>query len=138
MSVPYKIVKITSPLSIENTGKYYAKFKSRGEIDLRSLAKRISRISTLSVPDTIAVLEALIEIIPSYLLDGYIVKLGDFGSFAPTLSSEGTSGEKDFSVRMIKKISMLFKAGKYMKKQLQDAKFEKVITKRHNESISNE
>ena len=126
MPIPYKLVKITSPLSKENTQKYYAKVKTRGEIDLRNLAKKIVNISTLSTADIVAVLESLLQVIPEELLSGYIVKLGDFGSFAPSVKSEGSNTVKEFTNKMIKETTMLFKPGKYIKNKLKEAKYEKI------------
>ena len=126
MSIPYKLVKITSPLSKKNTQKYYAKVKTRGEMDLRNLAEKIASTSTLSTVDVVAVLESLLQVIPDELLSGYIVNLGDFGSFAPSVKSNGSNTEKEFTNRMIKKTTILFKPGKYIKNKLKHAKYEKI------------
>ena len=126
MPIPYKPFKITSPLSKENTQKYYAKVITHGEIDLRNLAEKITSISTLSTVDIVAVLESLLKVIPEELLSGYIVKLGDLGSFAPSVKSEGSKTEKEFTSKMIKETTILFKPGKYIKKRLKQAKYEKI------------
>ena len=126
MHIPYKTFKITSPLSKEKTGKYYARFKSRGEVDLRNIAGMISDMSTISTPDMIAVIESIIELIPKLALDGYIVKLGDFGSFSISLKSEGVENEKDFTAGKIKKASLNYNPAIYIKKKLKNAKYKKI------------
>ena len=126
MAIPYFSYKITSPLSLEKTGKYHARVKTRGEVGLRDLAERISQISSLSIPDTVGVLEAFIQVIPEALLDGYRIKLGDFGIFTTTLSSEGAESPTSFKTSMIKKTNILFKPGKYIMKKIKNAKYEKV------------
>jgi len=47
------------------------------------------RLYTLSDNDVLAVLNDLIKAITRHLTEGEIVKLGDFGNFQITLSSEG-------------------------------------------------
>ena len=125
MPIPYISYKITSPLSREKTGKYHARVKTRGEITLRDLAEKISQISSLSVPDTVGVLEAFIQIIPEALLDGYMVKLGDFGTFTTTVNSDGADSAASFKNNQIKKTNILFKPGKYIMKKFKNAKYEK-------------
>jgi len=85
---------------------------SDGEATLRQLAKRIAEIFTVSSIDTLAVLESLLTVIPSYLLDGKIVRLGDFGSFRLTVSSEGADTEGNFSKDLIKSANLNFRPGK--------------------------
>ncbi len=126
MAIPYIIYKITSPLSREKTGKYHARVKTRGEITLRDLAERISQIFSLSVPDTVGVLEAFIQIIPEALLNGYMIKLGDFGTYTSTISSNGAESPVSFKSNMIKKTNIIFKPGKYIMKKIKNARYEKV------------
>jgi len=46
------------------------------------LSKRITQMCTVTGPDTMAVLESMLEIIPEELAEGNIVEPGDFGSFS--------------------------------------------------------
>ena len=126
MAIPFIPIRITSPLSREKTGKYYARVKTRGEIDLREFADKIADISTLSVPDTVAVLEALVQQIPEMLLDGYRVKLGDLGVFTTSFKSDGAETSEDCKKGLIRRTDLLFKPSKYLKKKMRAAEFERV------------
>ena len=86
--------------------KFYAVAKSDGEVTLRQLADQIADISTVSSIDTLVVLESLLKVIPNHLLNGRIVRLGDFGSFRLTLASEGADTAGHFSKNMIKKVNL--------------------------------
>ncbi|RPH92827.1 MAG: DNA-binding protein, partial [Calditrichaeota bacterium] len=82
--------------------KFYASATNRAEVSLRTLAKEIKEISTVSVPDTTAVIEALLQIIPRHLGAGAVVRLGEFGSFSVNVCSEGAASEDEFSSGLIK------------------------------------
>ena len=103
--------------------KYYAFPKSSGIVELRELAKRISRESTVSTMDTMAVLEGLLQVIPDMLLDGNIVKLGDFGTFRLGISSSGVENPDEFNVSKIRRTNLLFRAGKVFQDRLKNVKF---------------
>jgi predicted histone-like DNA-binding protein len=75
-------VQKVNPSKPTDPKKYYASLVTRGDVSLRKLAKEITEISTVSPPDVMAVIEALLQIIPRHLIQGEIVRLGDFGSFS--------------------------------------------------------
>ncbi len=122
----YRLNQRVNPRSPEEIRKYYAFPKASGVVDVRALAKRISRESTISTMDTAAVLEGLLQVIPDLLLEGNIVKLGDFGTFRLSLSSEGVENPDEFNASLIKKTNLLFRPGSEFKSQLKNVKYTKV------------
>jgi predicted histone-like DNA-binding protein len=125
MAVQYSIIQKIKPGDPSAPRKFYATTKSSGEVKLRELADRISEISTVSSIDTLAVLESLIKVIPSQLLAGRIVRLGDFGTFRLSLSSEGTDTEEEFSKNNIKSVKLIFRPGKIISTELKMVEFQK-------------
>ena len=95
------------------------------KVILRALAREIAEISTVSVVDTMAVIESLVQLIPRHIMEGDTVRLGDFGSFSVRLSSRGAASEEAFSVSHIEDVKVGFRPGKELKKALNDATFEK-------------
>ena len=81
MPTKYNVISRRNPLDPQAPHKFYPSVVSGGRITLRQLARQISEISTVSTVDTMAVLEALLTIIPREIADGNIVELGEFGSF---------------------------------------------------------
>jgi len=112
MAVNFKPVPKRNPSKPEEAPKFYAQVVSTGDLTLRQLAKEVSAISTISTADTMAVIEAFLEVVPKALADGKIVRLGDFGSFSLAVSSEGAADEKALSRNQIKKVSVRFRPGK--------------------------
>ncbi len=77
--------------------------KNTDDVNIRKPLTIIAEISTVSEIDTAAVIEAMIIKVPERIVNGEIVRLGDFGSFYVTLKSEGADSENAFSPNMIKK-----------------------------------
>jgi predicted histone-like DNA-binding protein len=112
MSVNYKPVPKRNPAKQGDAPKFYAQVVTSGDMSIRQLAKQVSAISTISTADTMAVIEAFLEVIPQALSDGKIVRLGDFGSFSLQVSSEGSVDAPAVSKNQIKKVSVKFRPGK--------------------------
>jgi len=125
MSVNYKPVPKKNPSQQTEPAKFYAQVVSSGDMTLRQLAKQISAISTVSTADTMAVIEAFLEVVPQALADGKIVRLGDFGSFNLTASSTGAADAAALSSTAINKVSVKFRPGKEFTKVIDTIEFTK-------------
>ena len=99
--------------------------KSSGKTTLRQLAQKIANISTVSSIDVIAVLEALLQVVPEELAEGNIVQLGELGNFSIRIKGEGAPTEEEFNSSMITKAFMRFTPGKIVKNTLTTLDYEK-------------
>ncbi|PKP49780.1 MAG: DNA-binding protein [Bacteroidetes bacterium HGW-Bacteroidetes-11] len=111
MSVQYVIIERGNPLNMASPKKFYAMAKSTGVVSLKQLSKDISARSTVNSSDTLAVLDSLVQQLTKELEEGRIVRLGDFGSFQLSLSSEGADTADKFNSSMVKKSKILFRPG---------------------------
>jgi len=125
MPVKYAVIERPKPGDPNAPKKFYAIAVSDGEVTLRQLADQIANISTVSPIDTLAVLESLLQVIPDHLLNGRIVRLGDFGSFRLTLESNGADSADAFNKSFIKRVRLNFRAGKEIRSALKTADYEK-------------
>jgi predicted histone-like DNA-binding protein len=126
MTVKYTAVARRKPGDPPEASKYYPNVKSSGRVTLRQLAQSIADISTVSTVDTVAVLEALLKVIPRELANGNIVQLGDFGSFSLRVRGEGAATPEEVTARHITKILATFRPGKLFKATLDNIDFEKM------------
>jgi len=124
--INFKIVNKVNPQDVTAVQKFYAVKQSQETLTLRDFGKRISRESTVSMMDTMAVLEGLLQIIPDEISNGKIIKLGDFGTFRTTLSVEGTATEEEFSAANIKKLNVRFRPAHEFVKLLANVEYSKV------------
>lgn len=126
MPVKYNIVERKNPLKQSAPSKFYASAKADGEINLKAIAKEISAGSTtVSDTDVLAVLNDLIKIFIHHLGAGEIVKLGDFGNFQITISSEGAETAEQVTSANIKNSKITFRPGVDLRDMLKTTKYEK-------------
>lgn len=105
--------------------RYTAQWKSRGEMNIRDIAEELSHASTLTPPDVAAMMEGLIHVLGHSLAHGYLVKLGDFGSFSLSLDAEAQPLEKDVDAATINGCRVNFRPGKALKKIINDVSYSK-------------
>jgi predicted histone-like DNA-binding protein len=125
MAVKYTVSERGNPLNPSQPKKWYANAKSTGDITLRALGKEIAARSTVSAADTQAVLVALTEVLTEHLAEGKIVRLGDFGAFQVSVSSEGAETEAKFNASLIKGNKVVFRPGTDLKEMQNNLKYEK-------------
>lgn len=125
MPARYNVVARPNPQDDTAPPKYYPSFASSGRLTLRQLAQRIAQISTVSSVDTMAVLEALLTIIPEEIADGNIVELGDLGTFRLSIRTKGAETAEEVTSHNITQVRPLFSPGKQFKQQLQAVTFVK-------------
>jgi len=126
MSIKFNVVERANPRDLQAPKKFYPSIQSSGRMSLRQLSQRISQMCTVSSPDTMAVLESLLTIIPQELADGNIVELGDFGNFWLRSSSEGAEEMGKVSASQVTSLMPRFNPGKEFKKALSAADFVKI------------
>ncbi len=125
MTVKYNVVERGNPSTPAAPKKHYPSIRSSGRMTLRQLATRIADISTVSSTDTMAVLEALLSIIPQELSEGNIIELGAFGRFWLRSRSAGADAPEDVRSGQFKTVLPRFNPGKEFKKVLGSIDFEK-------------
>lgn len=126
MTIKFNIVERSRPGDSAAPKKYYPSIQSTGRVSMRQLAERASDMSTLSTPDMMAAIEALLSIIPDELAQGNIVELGDFGNFWLRFSAEGAEDRKRVRGDQITTLIPRFMPGKRFKHALEAVKFEKL------------
>lgn len=126
MPIKFNIIQKANPSKPNEPKKFYATAKADGEVTFRNLSKEIANGSTtVSDTDVLAVLNDLTKILAKHLAEGKIVRLGDFGSFQVSISSEGAEEENKVTAASIKSSKITFRPGIDLKEMLATAKYEK-------------
>ena len=125
MSVKYNVIEKGNPVDPAAPKKFYASSVADGEITLRNLSKEIAQTSSVSESDVHATLIDLAKMLSKHLADGRIVRLGDFGSFQISLSSEGADATNKVNASLIKGSKILFRPGLDLRDTLATLKYEK-------------
>ena len=124
--IKYKLKEQVNPMDITAPNKYVPVKLKQETLTLRDFAKRISRESTVSSMDAMAVLEGLLQIIPDEILNGKIIKLGDFGTFRSTISAVAVDAPEDFTTTKIKSLNVRFRPAKEFQKQITNIDYQLV------------
>ena len=125
MSILINTIQKTNPQKPKEPAKYYAVAQSRGEVNFRDMAKEIAEITTVSVPDAVAVLESLVMIIPRHIEKGEIVRLGELGSLRITINSEASVTPEEVNASKVKKANYRFSPGGELQQTLKVLKYSK-------------
>lgn len=125
MAIKFNVHEIGNPVDPAAPKKFYARPVHSGEIDLEALATDISHSSSINEPDVYAVLRALVREVPRNISRGYIVRLGQLGSFRLAARSTGSERAEDVSSANIVHPRLYFHAGKRVKAMLEEIEFKK-------------
>lgn len=103
----YKIVIRKNPSTREK--KYHAQLIPVTPVYIEQLAEAISAKCTVTRADVKAVLAALEEQIVQNLQSGNSVRLGDLGSFHPTISTKSANSFEEFTPQNIQRVNVRFR-----------------------------
>ena len=116
MAIKYRIVEQQNALT--KTLQYFARVEPVEPLDLDDIAEGIEKTSTVSSADIKAVLDALQFEVIRALRAGNSVRLGDLGSFRPTLSSRAALSREAFTAANIKGVRVKFTPSARMESEL--------------------
>ena len=81
----------------EKFGVYYPQAVVVGKpIDTKEVAKRLAKISTVSLADVLAVLAEMPGVLSDFMSQGKSVRLDGLGTFRYTLDTDGVENREDF------------------------------------------
>jgi putative DNA-binding protein len=104
--IRYKIVSRKNPST--KAEKFHPALVPPAPIDSQKIIDRIEKKCTLASSDIKAVVDALeVELIDA-LRDGNAVRLGDLGSFRPSLRSKGVEKKEDVNASQITRMHVVF------------------------------
>ena len=104
--IRYKIVSRKNPST--KAEKFHPALVPPAPIDSQKIIDRIEKKGTLASSDIKAVVDALeVELIDA-LRDGNAVRLGDLGSFRPSLRSKGVEKKEDVNASQITRMHVVF------------------------------
>ena len=94
----------------EKFGVYYPQAVTVGKpVDTKEVAKRLAKISTVSLADVLAVLAEMPGVLADFMAQGKSVKLEGLGTFRLTLNTDGVENEADFDFqKQVKAVRVQF------------------------------
>ena len=104
--------------NIKGTTAYYAQIAPITPLNLEDICTNITEVCTVTRHDVKCVLSALQAEIVKACQNGQSVRLGDLGSFRPTISGSGAVDHKDVKASMIQRVRCRFFPGALIHKRL--------------------
>ena len=88
--------------------KWYAQMAKTDAVGLDDVVGEIEKMSTVSSADVKAVLDCLEYVVRTHLQNSQSVRLGDLGSFRPTVSSSGFATKGEVTAAGVTRIRVRF------------------------------
>lgn len=146
MPIPYKVIAMLNPRDKDASKKHYARAISLGQENLSTMAKEISADCTVNEEDCLVVLDGIRNQIINGLKAGQIVRIDGFGTFRPTivsngkkcpLASEYVADKSKFNpTTAIAGSKIIFTPAKELKNAITVAAVEKYVPVEENPSIA--
>lgn len=119
----YKVVGIQNPQDKTAPLKYYGKPVSSGKVNIEQVANRISKESTLSRHDILAVLSAFNDALVEYLEQGLTIDFERLGTFKLTFRSKASDTPEAVTPAKFYGHRPSFVAKRSIKEQLKNISF---------------
>ncbi len=113
----YKVARRNVPDGSGRADKYYAVSVTAGRSTMDMIVSKIEDRCTVTRPDILAVIAALIDDIKDRLQSGQIVELGELGNMQLTVHNRGGAlSEAEWTSDLIKKANIVFRPSAAMKR----------------------
>ena len=129
--IQYSVAMMPNPMKPDEAKKAYANLQLTGIVDINELAEHITEHNSVFSKGTIVgILTELAVCMRELILQGYKIELGEIGTFAPSISSQGAKTRDEFSATNIKTMGINFNDGKAFENLRRDAEFERTTTRK--------
>lgn len=123
----FKFVRRVNPVKRSDPAKWYAIPAGRKMLEADEVAGAATLNTTISKGEMKASFEALSEVAPGMLDQGFTIKLGDLGHIALSFGSTGVDNIADFdAATMIKNPKIIFTPSKKLKEAIKQASYRNV------------
>lgn len=112
-----------NPLRPEEEKRWFLYSKSQGTLTEKQVARKIAMRTALNQKEAEMALYLFREVLLESLLNGYTVKMSDWGTFYTTISSEGSDTKEEASISKVKRVKLHFRYNKAFEQELQVADF---------------
>jgi predicted histone-like DNA-binding protein len=123
MALLFNRIEKGNPSNPSAPNMWYPVLKSVKMVKEKEVAQKLADETTLNPKEAEMAISQLLKVVTELLLEGHTVQLGSLGSFRATLSSEGSTTEKEVTVNKIKKVNVRFTESEELKMAMKKATF---------------
>lgn len=125
MAILIKSALRKNPQDKDAAAKYYPTVVLSQEMTQKQIVEQIADRCTLTGSDIKAVLDALMTVIKRGLANGSPIRLGDLGSFRPSISGKGIEDASKFGAGTVKKARVIYVPSAEIKEAVKQYSFSK-------------
>ena len=123
IAILIRAIQRANPRDKDAPKKWYAVQNSTGLVPETKVAELISDETTLNPSEALMSIRQLRKVIQRLMADGHSVKLGDWGTFSPSLNSRGKDKKEDLKATDINAVNINFQPGEELKAAMQKVEF---------------
>lgn len=116
--INYIIREGKNTMNAERTPLFYKQITHVQAIDMEQVCEDISHACTLTRDDAKGMLSALQNVLVRHLRNGYSIRLGDLGSFRPTIQCKSAASEEELEKIKDIRLMVRFTPSALMKRNL--------------------
>ena len=121
MSVKYRKKKIVLAFDTESpVSKYVAANVLVGSIDYNKLCDEVNQRTGIHRGIVDVVIKGVQDTMISFLEEGFSVKLGEFGTFRPSLQAKSQDKEEDVDADTVSRVKIIFTPGIKFRQMLEE------------------
>ena len=127
MSVKYRKKKIVLAFDTESpVSKYVAANVLVGSIDYNKLCDEVNQRTGIHRGIVDVVIKGVQDTMISFLEEGFSVKLGEFGTFRPSLQAKSQDKEEDVDADTVSRVKIIFTPGIKFRQMLEEVSIEAI------------
>lgn len=123
MSILIRAVQRRNPSDKNAPAKWYPVQHTTEQLDETEVAGLIADETTLNPAEALMAIRQLSKVIPAALKNSKSVRLGDWGSFYPTLKTTGADTKEELTAANVKEVNIMFKPSEKLKAEMRKAGF---------------
>lgn len=123
MAILIRAVQRRNPSDKNAPMKWHPVQNTIEQMDETEVAEMIADETTLNPAEALMAVRQFPKVLRYALLNGKSVRMGNWGSFYPTLNTTGADTKEQLTAANIKKVNMVFKPSDALKADLQKATF---------------
>lgn len=124
MGIKFQKKSVVLNFKSEKPKKYVARNVVVGSISFEKLCNEVSQRCGTHRGQVNLVINGLCDVMSTFLEEGLSVKLGEFGSFRPSINAKSKDNSDDVNASTIIRKKIVFRPGKRLQRMLNEASIE--------------
>lgn len=114
----YKKTERKNPKDFESPAKYYPAHVTKGKIEMRELAERVSARAGHSVGSVYCVLTDMVDVVLEEIKRSNSCSIAELGGFRLTVQGQGSDTSEDYTLNLVSNTKLVYQPSTRIKNAL--------------------